>query len=154
MKNIINLFFPFFITFFLWYLSAPIFNPFGFLAIIPIFYYMFDGKVKNWDLFAILMCFLLDFNFSTRFLFTGIFLFLYGMNKLLGFLERLEKNKARNTKNFSLFLGTIVTGLFIFLVIDTVTFWTPLISCVWLFLWGSVIYLPMISLFKWVKNDR
>jgi hypothetical protein len=154
MKNIISFFFPFCITFFLWYLSSPIWNPFGFLTMIPIFYYTFDDKIKYWEIFGVLICFLLDFNFSTRFLFTGIFLFLYGTNKIFGFMEKMEKNKASNIKNFNLFLGIIVTGLFIFLLFSTGIFWNSLISCIWLFLWGSIMYLPMASLFKRVKNDR
>lgn len=140
-------------TIILWYLSDPRFNPFGILAMIPIFYYMFCDREKYWFGFALLMCFLLDFNAGTLFLFSALFLSANMLNDFLGVLD-IEGGAGFHIKKFNLFLGAMALFLFAYAVFAANNFFSFLAGIIWLCLWLYILYFPFVSLFRWVKNDR
>ncbi|MDR3208488.1 MAG: hypothetical protein LBT45_01415 [Rickettsiales bacterium] len=153
MNNILRQFFPFVATIILWYLSEPRFNPFGILSLVPIFYYRFCYPVKRWFFFGFLMCFLLDFNAGTLFLFSSVFLLMDALNAFFGILEK-DSGSGFYIKSFSMFLGLAVFFIFSFEVFGAHRFFVFLAGAVWLYFWLFLLYFPFVALFKWIGHDR
>ncbi|MDR2268958.1 MAG: hypothetical protein LBD94_02130 [Rickettsiales bacterium] len=153
MRNAIEKIFPFCIAIMLWYLSNPRFNPFGILAIIPVFYYAFCERTKGWLGFGFLICFLIDFNADTLFLFSSLFLITNTLNDLFGILDSENRTKF-HIKKFNLFLGAMAFFLFIYAIFGAGNFFSFLAGIIWLCLWLYMLYFPFVALFRWAKNDR
>ena len=151
MSNVIRNIFPFFVTIQLWYLSHPVFNPFGVLVLIPIFYYMFCDYRKYWFGFGFFMCFLLDFNAGTSFLFCSVFLMMNALNIFFGVLEN---STGYHIRAFNMFLGVMALFLFIYGIFGIRVFFSFLLGILWLYVWLFMLYIPMVALFRWVNNDR
>jgi len=135
----------------LWHLAAPRFNPFGIACLIPVFYCQFCAREKYWKWFAILMCFLLDFNAGTVFLFTAYFLLAMAINILYGIFDQ-ETASLLYIKQFNLFLGPLFLALFMFYALDMPNWWGQLPGLVWLYLWMMVLYLPTAAVLRRVQR--
>ena len=136
--------FPYIATLVLWRLSSPIFNPAGVLCIIPIFYYSFIRTRPYFLPFAILGCFLLDYNFDTMLFWTILFCMAYAANGFQSHID-LTRQKAGGAYIFMFFIGL---GLFlqgVWSVFVTMSAW-PMFQTIWLFLWTSVLYIPFIRI--------
>jgi hypothetical protein len=137
----------------LWYLSIPRFNPFGILALIPVFYYRFRRPTEYWFPFGFLMCFLLDFNAGTLFLFSAVFLLMDLLNVFFGILEK-EGDAGFYVKSFNMFTGLAALFVFVCGLFDIRHFFAFALGAAWLYLWLLVLYFPFVALFRWVGNDR
>ena len=152
MKNAIRNFFPYAVTLALWYLSGPRFNPFGILALIPVFYYMFSHHIKYGFPFGLLICFLVDYSAGTLFLFSSVFLISNALNSFYGLFE--NEGNGFNIKKFNLFLLVMSIFMLVDAVFNSSHFWRFLIGIAWLYLWLLILYLPFVALFRRVGNDR
>lgn len=138
---------PFLLTLGLWRLSVAFWNPAGILALIPIFYYSFINKKPGFSVYALLFCFLLDYNFNTLLFWTSLYCFTYAVIGFQNFIDlsKLEKN---GTHAFMIFLGT---GIFLLTCINLNL--SNLIRSVWLFAWVTTLYIPTTALIKKVSDD-
>ena len=152
MRKALKKSFPYAFALALWYLSGPRFNPFGILAIIPVFYYMFSHHAKNWFPFGLLMCFLVDYNADTLFLFSSVFLFSNALNSFYGLFE--NEDGGFNLKKFNLFLLVMSVFMLVNAVFNADRFWSYLAGIIWLYVWLLILYAPMAALFGKVGNDR
>jgi hypothetical protein len=143
--------FPYLFALALWNLPDPRLNPFGILAIIPVFYYMFCDRKKYWFPFGLLICFLLDYNAGTLFLFGSFFLFMNAINGAYGVLD-VEADSVFNIKKFNLFMGIMTLFLFICAIFDSNQFWGAVAGIIWLYFWLMLLYAPFVALFKRVKK--
>lgn len=112
-QNIIKylqILFPFLITIVLWRLSYPWINPAGILAIIPIFYCSFIKPVDYFALFAILMCFLIDYKFNTVLFWTSWYCIYYVVSNLQTVID-LTHTKKSGVYAFMPFFGIGVLSL-------------------------------------------
>jgi len=153
MKKILGKIFPFAITLLLWNLSGPRFNPFGTLSLIPIFYYMFHDRRPYWFWFGAFMCFLIDFNANTLFLFTAAFLTAYALNEMFGALEN-EGGAGFYPKGFAIFLGLVALFLFFHAVFESRNFFGFILGIIWMCCWLFLLYFPFVRFFRWVGNAR
>jgi hypothetical protein len=135
----------------LWHLSEPHLNPFGSAALIPIFYYMFSDRKEYWLSYGCLMCFLLDYNAGTFFLFTALFLSAHAVNEKWGVLNS-EAGAQFNIRKFNMFLGAVMLSLLVFAVFNSAHFWNFLVGTIWLYLWLLILYMPFVAMFRWVKK--
>lgn len=149
--NFFRRIFPFLITFVLFESPSSRFNPFGFLAIIPLFFYLFSKPIKYWIFFAFFIGFLLDYNAGTSFLFCSLFLIMFTLNNVFGLME---SDGGFNSGNFSIFMGVFLLSFFVFMLINTGVVWIWLINIIWLYLWTFALYIPFVALFKLIQNDR
>ena len=139
-------FFPYIAVLFLWRLSSPVFNPAGFLCIIPIFYYSFIRPRPYFLPFAILACFLLDYNFDTMLFWTILFCMAYAANGFQSHLD-LTRQKAGGAYIFMFFIGLGLALLGLWSMFATFALW-PLPQTIWLFLWTSVLYILFVRIIK------
>jgi len=151
-KRAIRKLFPYAVTLALWYLSGPRLNPFGVLALIPVFYYAFSHRVHRWFPFGLLICLLVDYSAGTMFLFSSVFLLSNALNNFYGLFE--NEGNGFNIKKFNLFLIIMSILMLAYAVFNVSHFWSFLVGIIWLYLWLLVSYLPIVALFKWVQNDR
>ena len=145
--------FPYLIAPALWHLSGPHLNPFGILAIIPVFHYTFCDRTKHWPAYGLLMCFLIDYSAGTLFLFSALFLFANAVNNIYGVLDN-EDGSAFDIKKFHTFLCAMAAFLFVYALFNASRFFGFLLGIIWLYLWLLVLYAPFVAAFRWVKNDR
>lgn len=149
-ENVINFFraaFPFLITIALWRLSTPFWNPAGVLAMIPIFYYSFVRRTAWFTPFAILMCFLLDYQFNSVCLWMAIYCLGYSVNGFQSYID-ISRMDMDGAAAFLFFIGI---GLIVLLVMDFS--FANLIRGMWIFAWSAALYLPSCAIFKRVAND-
>lgn len=149
-KNIVNFIkniFPFLMVIILWRLQNHFWNPGGILAIIPIFYCSFVKQTKWFGLFAVLFCFLIDYNFDTKLFWTTVYCLSYSVN---GFQNTIDLSGAQNNAiyPFMYFFGACVILLCIFHLN-----WTVLFRMLWVFSWCSLLYIPTTRLIKRVSYD-
>lgn len=139
--------FPFLITIGLWRLSSPFWNPAGILALIPIFYYSFVRPVPWFAPCAILICFLIDYNFETVVFWTAVYCLVYSVNGLQNYIDftRMDKNGLPG------FIITFGTALLIQTIVNLT--WLNLFKGLWLFVWTVALYIPTTVLIKRIKND-
>jgi len=138
---------PFLAVIILWRLQLHFWNPGGILAIIPIFFYSFVRPVPWFTPFAILFCFLIDYNFDTKLFWTTMYFIAYAINGFQYFidLQRADKNAI---VPFMIFLGF---SLFILMIFNLS--WTVLFRCIWMFVWVSGLYIPITIFMKKVHAD-
>lgn len=139
--------FPFLLTIALWRLSSPFWNPGGILALIPVWYYVFVRHIPWFGLFGAIVCFLIDYKFNTTFLWTSIYCLFYAVN---GFQSVVDLNQMEHdaVSAFMLFIGV---GILIS-VVGAFSF-TNILRGVWMFLFASALYIPIIQLTKRVRHD-
>lgn len=139
--------FPFIMVIALWRLGHHFWNPGGILAIIPIFYCSFVKKTPYFTIFAVIFCFLIDYNFDTKLFWTTIYCLIYAVN---GFQNFINLSVAQNNAiyPFMIFLGCAIVLLSIVHLN-----WTVLFRMLWMFSWVSLMYIPTTELIKRVSYD-
>ena len=150
MKNIVHFLrtaFPFLITIGLWRLSGPWWNPGGILAIIPIFYCTFVRPIDWFLIFSILMCVCIDYNFETVCFWLAMYCLVFAINGFQTWIDvsRLDKNAI---SAFMIFFGVAI----MILVGANFTLGN-LGRGIWMFAWGTILYLPITTLIQRVHND-
>lgn len=140
--------FPYLSVLLLWRLSANFWNPGGILALIPIFYYSFIKRLPWFTLFAILFCFLIDYNMDSLLFWTFVYCLFYAA---VGFQNFIDVQKQEREGLF-IFMSYFGISLLIFSLIGF-TF-NGIIHAIWLLLWGSVLYVPFSAFAKRIDNDR
>ena len=140
--------FPFLTVVFLWRLSLSFWNPGGILALVPIFFCTFIKPV-NWFMpFGLLFCFLVDYNLGVLCYWTTIYLLCYALN---GFQSVIDF-QHRDFNSIDMFMLYIGIGLFIFEIAHLNL--TTLARTIWVFLWMTILYLPITNMIHRVQNDR
>lgn len=150
-ENIVNFLrkaWPFLLTIGLWRLSGPFWNQAGFLAIVPIFYYCFARPTAWFAPFGAIMCFVIDYKFGTGCFWLALYCLMYAIN---GFQNIIDITRA-DGNGILIFMVFIGFGLLL-LFLHNVGWWN-LVDTIWMFLWTSILYTPIITLSKRVTNDR
>lgn len=145
--NFLRSAFPFLAVLFLWRASAPIWNPAGMLAIIPIFYCAFIRPTPWFMLFGLIFCFLLDYNLGTLCYWTALYCILYAINGFQGFID-ITRAPQNGIGVFAIFFGVAI----ILLTIPHLNI-SNILRMIWMFMWTCVLYMPITVLIKRVKND-
>ena len=137
---------PFLITLFLWRLNASFWNPGGILALIPIFYYTFVRPVNFFPFFGLLICFLIDYRCNLSLFWTSMFCLFYAINGFQNYVEikYIDKN--------ALCIFMLFVGCGIFLLMFSALTWMNFINNIWMFIWLSVLYIPITSLNRWIQK--
>ncbi len=138
---------PFLAVIILWRLQLHFWNPGGILAIIPIFYYSFVRPIRGFTPFAILFCFLIDYVSDMKLFWTTLYFIAYAINGFQYFID-LQRADKMAIVPFMIFFGS---GLFILMLANFSGL--MFIRCLWLFIWVSFIYMPIISVIKKVHKD-
>lgn len=131
---------PFLMTLVLWRLSVYFWNPAGILALIPIFYYTFVKPVDYFVLFGLLFCFLIDYRCSLPLFWTCIYCLFYAINGFQNYIDI----KSMDHNGLSIFMIFLGLG-FVLLTISGFN-WRVFINNIWLFIWLSILYIPITSL--------
>ena len=139
--------FPFLITIALWRLSNPWINPAGILAIIPIFYCSFIKPVPYFTAFAILFCFLIDYNFDTVIFWTTLYCAYYAIMNIQTIID------LTHTKKFGLYAFMIFFGIASLSMIFWYLSWTSLGLGILMFVVTCAMYIPVAFLTKVVCDD-
>jgi len=145
MKRVIKIIFPYILTIALWALPNPRVNPFGILAIVPLFYYMFCRHAPHWGWFGFFICFLLDYNADTFFLFSGAFVLTNAVNILFGVFDQGSGFSARE---FNMFFVPLLLALMLFRMVELPGFWIHLVGTLWLYAWIMPLYFVLVALVK------
>ena len=133
---------PFLITLFLWRLSVYFWNPAGILALIPIFYYTFVKPIRFFAVFGFIFCFLIDYRCNLPLFWTTLYCLFYAIN---GFQKYTD---LTHTDNNAWYIFMLFIGIGIFLLTISGFTWKNFINNLWLFIWLSVLYIPITSLDK------
>lgn len=139
--------FPFLLTIALWRLSCPWVNPAGVLCIIPIFYCSFIRPVRYFSLFALLMCFLLDYKFGGNFMWTIYYCLCYMIMNLQTAID-LTHTKKSGVYAFMTFFCIII----LFMFLQHINF-VNLLYAIVVFAITSVLYIPLVVTIRAVQND-
>ena len=140
--------FPFLTVIFLWRLAIPFWNPGGILALIPIFFCTFIRPVPWFMPFGLLFCFLLDYNLGSLCYWTVIYCLCYALNGFQSFID-FEHRDFNSIDMFMIYIGI---GILFFEIAHLN--WTTLGRMVWVYIWLSILYLPITKLIDGVHNDR
>ena len=138
---------PFLAVIILWRLQLHFWNPGGILAIIPIFYYSFVRPVQWFTPFSVLFCFLIDYSFDTKLFWTTMYFIVYAINGFQYFID-LQRTDKNSVVPFMIFFGVSLFVLMFFSLS-----WTMIFRCIWMFIWVSVLYIPITNLLKRVHSD-
>jgi hypothetical protein len=144
LSSYFKLLFPFATVFFLWRLSGPGLNPCGILVLIPVFYYSFASPRDFFVPAAILGCLLLDYNFDTVLFWTIMYCLTYALNGFQSYVD-ITRQKRSGLYLFMAFYGFCLTLLGIWSAGGSGSFY-PIFQIIWLFLWGTVLYIPFVVL--------
>ena len=138
---------PFLITLILWRLSVSFWNPGGILALAPIFFYSFVKPTKYFIPLALVLCFLIDYRCNLLLFWTSLFCMFYAINGFQNYIEmqNVEKNALY------IFMAFVGVGFFVLTFLNLT--WNNLINNLWLFIWVSVLYIPITS-FGDLFNDK
>lgn len=137
---------PFLMTLFLWRLSVYFWNPAGILALIPVFYYTFVRPINYFAIFSFFICFLIDYRCNLPLFWTSLFCLFYAISGFQNYID------LQHTNNNAVYAFMTFTGIGIFLLIISGFSWTNLINNLWLFLWMSILYIPITSTDNWIKS--
>ena len=137
---------PFIMTLILWRLSVYFWNPAGILALIPIFYYTFVRHIHGFTLFGLIFCFLIDYRCNLPLFWSILFCLFYAG---CGFQNYID---TKNMDNNALYMFMVFVGIGIVLLILSGLSWLNLVNNIWLFVWLSVLYIPITSLDNWTKK--
>jgi len=147
MIKYLKLFFPFLITLVLWRLSAPFWNPGGILALIPIFYYSFIRPIPWFALYGGIFCFLIDYKFDSLLFWTFMYCLFYAAN---GFQNYVDLPRQKND-GILVFMGYFGACAIILLLMGFS--FVGLARAIWLFMWISILYIPLTALAKRLADD-
>lgn len=139
--------FPFLITIALWRLSNPWINPAGVLAMIPIFYCSFIKPVPYFTAFAILFCFLIDYNFDTVIFWTILYCAYYAIVNIQTIID------LTHTKKYGIYAFMIFFGIASLSMIFWYLSWTSLGLGILMFIVTCAAYIPVAFLTKVVCDD-
>lgn len=139
---------PFLLVIVLWRLSAPIWNPAGVLALIPIFYCSFVRPTPWFPLVSIIFCFLIDYNSNTTLFWTALYCFTYAVNGFQGYID-LVRAADRAFVPFVVFFGLGTLLLFF-----SHPGWANLGRETWTFVWTALLYTPITAVIQRAQNDR
>lgn len=145
--NFLKKAFPFIMVIVLWRLSGRFWNPGGILAMIPIFYCSFVKNTPYFTIFAVLFCFLIDYNFDTKLFWTTIYCLTYAINGFQNYIN-FSESEFNAIQPFMIFM---ISALFLMSVAHMN--WTVLFRMLWIFVWASVLYIPVTQLIKKVSYD-
>ena len=150
-KNLIDFLhvaFPFLLTIGLWRLSVPFWNPGGILAIIPIFFCSFVSPIKWFGIFSVLMCMCLDYNFETVCFWIAMYCLFYAINGFQSLVDisRLDKN---GLGAFAIFFG-----LCVLIQVFTNLTWTSFSRGIFMFIFVSLMYMPITLIIQRMRHDR
>ncbi len=145
-KNFFKKILPFLMTIFLWRLSVSWWNPAGILALIPVFYYTFVRPVNWFVLFGGLICFLIDYRCGLPLFWTFLFVLFYAINGFQNYID------APHMENNALYLFMLFVGFGIFILMFSGLNMIGFINNLWLFMWLTVLYIPITNLDRWVKK--
>ena len=137
---------PFLMTLFLWRLSIYFWNPAGILCLIPVFYYTFVRQINWFALFAVIFCFLIDYRCNLPLFWTSIFCLFYAINGFQNYVD------LQHTNNNAIYAFMAFIGIGIFLLIISGFSWTNLVNNLWLFLWMTILYIPITATDNWIKQ--
>ncbi len=137
---------PFLMTLFLWRLSIYFWNPAGILCLIPVFYYTFVRPVDWFAVFAVIFCFLIDYRCNLPLFWTSIFCLFYAINGFQNYID------LQHTNNNAIYAFMSFIGIGIFLLIVSGFSWTNLVNNLWLFLWMTILYIPITATDNWIKQ--
>jgi len=140
--------FPFLSVIFLWRLNIPFWNPSGFLAIIPIFYCTFIRPISWFMPFGLLFCFLLDYNLGALCYWTAMYCLCYALNGFQSFID-FQHRDFNSIDMFMIYIGFGLAG-FILAHLN----WTTFGRAIWMFIWTTILYIPITNLIHRVHNDR
>ena len=143
----LRMMFPFLITIALWRLSNRWINPAGILAIIPIFYCSFIKPVPYFTAFAILFCFLIDYNFDTVLFWTIFYCSYYAVMNIQTIID-LTHTKNRGVYAFFVFFG-FASLVMIFWNLN----WAGLLYGILMFAITSCAYIPITFVTRAVCDD-
>ncbi len=139
--------FPFVVTLALWRLSCSWINPAGILSIIPIFYCSFVRPVPWFAPFALIMCFLLDYQIGSGFLWTIYYCLVYAAMNLQMFVD------LSHTKKYGLYAFMAFAGpAFLFMIFQDIN-WANLFGGIATFIVVCAIYIPTVITIRVVQND-
>ena len=139
---------PFLAVVFLWRLSAPVWNPAGMLALIPIFYCTFIRPVPWFVLFAAVFCFLIDYKSDMVLFWTSCYCLCYavfGFQTVIDFSHTAD----RGWRMFMVFLGVPL----LLCVCANFGFYN-LLKTIWLWLLSVALYMPITALLERTYDDR
>ncbi len=137
---------PFLMTLLLWRLSVYFWNPAGILCLIPIFYYTFVRPIDWFAIFGLIFCFLIDYRCNLPLFWTSIFCLFYAINGFQNYID------MQHTDNNALYMFMLFIGIGILLLIFYGFSWTNLINNLWLFIWLSILYIPITTTDNWIKQ--
>ena len=137
---------PFLLVIVLWRLSAPIWNPAGVLALIPIFYCSFVRPTPWFPLVSIIFCFLIDYRCNLPLFWTSLFCIFYAIFGVQNYLD------IQHTNNNALYAFMTFIGVGMFILIIYGFSWTNLVNNLWLFLWMTILYIPITAIDNWIKR--
>lgn len=137
---------PFLLTLFLWRLSVYFWNPAGILCLIPVFYYTFVRPIKNFAVFGLLFCFLVDYRSDLALFWTCLYCLCYAINGFQNYID------FQNTNNNAIYMFMAFIGIGFFLLTIYGFSWINLVNNLWLFLWLNVLYTPITALDRWIKS--
>ena len=143
----LQIMFPFLLTIALWRLSNPWINPAGVLAIIPIFYCSFIKPVPYFTVFAILFCFLIDYNFDTVVFWTLLYCAYYAVMNIQTVID------LTHTKKYGLYAFMVFFGIASVSMIIWNLGWFGLLFGLLMFIVTCAVYIPIAYLIKVVCDD-
>lgn len=139
--------FPFIAVIILWRLSGRFWNPGGVLAMIPIFYCSFVKNTPGFTLFAVLFCFLIDYNFDTKLFWTSFYCLFYSINGFQNYLD-LSISESNAFQPFLIFMGVAL------IIVSLLHLnWTVLFRMLWIFAWSGLLYIPITQTIKRISYD-
>ena len=140
--------FPFLLTIGLWRLTNPLLNPAGVLAIIPIFIYTFVRPTNWFVLFSMLMCVCLDYNFETVCFWLAMYCLFFSINSFQTYID------IPRMDNYGMFAFLVFFAIAIF--IQMIINFSPMnfLRGGWMFILGTVMYIPIAKLVQKVGYDR
>lgn len=139
--------FPFLLTVGLWRLSISFWNPAGILAIIPIFFCSFVRPVPWFTIFSILMCIVIDYKFETVCFWIAMYCLFFAINS---FQNIIDISKMDNN---GLFAFMIFFGISVLIQVITNFSLLNLLNGIGLFVFVSVMYVPVTVLIKRIYHD-
>lgn len=140
--------FPYLIAIGLWRLSDNFWNPAGVLALIPIFYCSFVKRTAWFALYSVILCILIDYQFSTVLYWTAMYCIFYAA---IGFQTYIDLPRADN-RAWQVFM--ICWWLCIIILVFTHFDISNVLRGLWLGAWGSLLYGPLTRMIEVVNNDR
>ena len=137
---------PFLITLILWRLSASFWNPAGILALTTVFFYSFVKPIDWFPLFSLFICFLIDYRCNLPLFWTIMYCLFYAVNGFQNYIDAIHTSKD------GLYLFMIFIGFGFFILMFSGLNFVVISNNLWLFIWLSVLYIPITALDKRVTR--